>query len=172
MLVIAACLGFILRTWGSNRGRSLSGHGAQHRRSYLLFAAGLLLGGALFYTFAVRWLAPSLGLGTIFNTVIGFSIVCELVTALMPDNGGRNSFIHRTAAWTMAVCMFALVVILFCAPAVHGLAQVLLLVCTAYLMFDWVMFLFVKWSRPYFLIFQSSYIACFYAAILVATYVR
>ena len=170
--IILLSLGLMLRTWGSDQMISLSGHAARQRYSYSLFATALTTGGGLFYVFALRWLVPTLHLSAAFSVVLALATGCELLAAFVPDSGGMRSLIHRWGAWTMAVLMLVLVGLLFAAPRVVGGAKLAAGVLGTCMLLDFYLFLFVKRSRRYFLIFQSSYIVSFYVAILSVTYLR
>lgn len=172
MAIILLSLGFMLRKGGADIKQSLSGHAAIQRWSYALFAGGLLLGGALFYAFATKWLAPTLQLNGWFSAVLAFALICELVTAVVPDSGGRKSFIHRTFAWSMAVGMQIFVLLLWLAPAISSGAKIVVTALLVYMLVDWCLFLFVKASHRHFLVFQGTYILSFYLATLAATYIR
>jgi hypothetical protein len=130
----------------------------------------LSLSIALFTLFTFGWLIPTYKLGVGYGFVLAASLACALVAALVPDGGGRESQIHGVAAWTMAVGMLALVVGLLLAPGLGVFAKFFLAIITSYLVIDWILFLFVRWSRRYFLVFQASYVLCFYLAALVAAY--
>jgi len=172
LLIAAAGLSVILRRWGKDHGRSLSSHSGRQPASYWLFAGSLIASGALFSVFTFQWLMPTYNLGTWFGTIVIVAVICELVAALVPDNGGWRSILHGTGAWTMAVFMLFIVVALLFIPHINVIAKFIMSLLLSYLVLDWFLFLFVKWSRKRFLIFQSTYILCFYLAILAVTYIR
>jgi hypothetical protein len=170
LATIIVGLGYILRRWGKKSVLSLSSHAARQRPSRVIFAICLSLSIALFTLFTFGWLIPTYKLGVGYGFVLAASLACALVAALVPDGGGRESQIHGVAAWTMAVGMLALVVGLLLAPGLGVFAKFFLAIITSYLVIDWILFLFVRWSRRYFLVFQASYVLCFYLAALVAAY--
>lgn len=152
LIIILLSLGLMLKVGGTDVRNSLSGHAAIQRRSYAVFVAALAGGGILFYLFAVRWLEPTLHLALPFNVILVLTVVCELTAAFIPDSGGKKSLVHRTFAWSMA----------------KGAITILL----AYMVLDWCLFLFVKSSHRFFLVFQSTYVLSFYLATLATTYIR
>jgi|GEM_PF-3280210 len=171
-IIIVVSLGTMLKLWGGDRTRSLSNHGANHKQSYFLFMTALVVAGLLFCGFFLWWLAPTLGLAPWCDVVVLCTVICELVAAFVPDNGGRNSLIHKIGAWTMAVGMLVLSILLYKAPHITHAAQVVLVVLIGYMLINWCLFLFVRPSRRYFLIFQSAYVLSFYATVLATTYIR
>ena len=169
LLIIISGLSLVLRE-GRDHTRSLSSHAALKRPLSLLFAATLAAGALLFYLFAFEWLIPTLGLNTFFGTVMIAAAVCALVAAVVPDSGGTKSIIHGIGAWTMAVLMLVLVIILLASPVVGVTAKFVLAVLASYMVLDWFLFVFVKRSHKLFLIFQSTYVLCFYIAMLAVAY--
>jgi hypothetical protein len=113
---------------------------------------------------------PALGLNTFFGAVMIAAAICALVAAVVPDSGGTKSLVHGVAAWTMAVLMLVLVLTLLFTPAIGVVAKFVLAVLASYMVFDWFLFLFVKRSHKLFLIFQSTYVLCFYIAMLAVAY--
>lgn len=172
LLIAAAGLSVILKKWGHHRALSLSTHAVLQRPSYWLFAASLIAGGVLFYVFTVAWLMPSYNLGAWFGVLTALAVGCELATALIPDNGGHRSTIHGIVAWTMAVLMMFIAIALIFVPGVSIVAKFFESILLSYLVLDWFLFLFIKSSRKLFLIFQSTYVLCFYLSILAVTYIR
>jgi len=172
LLIAVAGLSYIIKKWGKHHNFSLSTHAAMQKPSYWLFASCLIASGVLFYLFTVLWLMPTYNLGLWFGVLTVITVVCELVAALIPDNGGRRSLLHGTAAWLMAVLAMFIVVALLFVPGVSVIAKFILGVLLSYLVLDWFLFLFIKWSHKWFLVFQSSYILCFYLALLAVAYIR
>jgi hypothetical protein len=159
-----------LRVWGRDHALSLSGHAAKQRPSYLLFLGGLITAGVLFYFFGSFWLAPILGLNAAFSVILAATAVLEVATALVPDAGGIKSTVHRTAAWSMAVGMGVLGVLVTTAPGISGMAQLICGMLVGYMVFAFLLFLFVPQTRAHFLIYQSSYVLSFFIVMLVPAY--
>lgn len=170
--LILLVMAVTLKKWGKDHALSLSGHAARQRPSYLVFLGGLLAAGVLFYGFGSQWLAPTLGLDAAFAIVLAAATVLELITAIVPDIAGVKSNIHRIAAWSMAVCMGVLGILVAFAPGLSALARTICIILVGYMGFALLLFLFVKRSRAYFLLFQGSYVLSFFAVMLVATYLR
>ncbi len=170
--LILVVMSVTLHVWGKDHATSLSGHAAKQRPSYLLFLSGLTTAGILFYLFGSHWLAPELRLNAVFAVLLATATILELVTALVPDAGGIKSTIHRVAAWSMAVSMGVLGVLVTVAPGISGIAQVICTLLVSYMGFTIFLFLFVPKTRAHFLIYQGSYVLCFFAVMLVAAYVR
>lgn len=170
LVAILVGLGYILHRWGWRTVLSLSTHAAMQRPSYIIFATSLTVSGMLCAGFVYGWLAPTFELAMGFEVIFGLALLCALISAVVPDSGGVNGKIHGVAAWSMAVLMLVLVVALLLTPGIGVIAKFLLAVLGSYMLLDWILFLFVRSTRRFFLIFQSSYVLCFYLALLVAGY--
>lgn len=161
-----------LRVWGRDHALSLSGHAAKQRASYVLFLSGLTAAGVLFYLFGSQWLAPTLQLNVFFSVLLAAAAILELLTAAVPDSGGIKSKIHRFAAWSMALCMGVLGILVTIAPSMYGWAQTVCAVLVAYMIFTLFLFLCVPKTRAHFLVYQSSYVLSFFIVMLAPAYVR
>jgi hypothetical protein len=172
LVSVFAGLGYILKRWGKVSIMSLSSHAARQRHSYLVFASAITVSCVLFALFMFGWLIPTLGMPAWYSTLTAVALVCALIAAYVPDNGGRNSTIHGIGAWTMAVSSLVLVAGLLFSSEVGVAAKFIASILLSYMVLDWILFLFVKWSHKFFLVFQSSYMVCFYVGMLVAAYLR
>ena len=170
LLVAVAGLGDIINRWGKRAVLSLSSHAAMQRPSYKIFAATLIASSLLCATFVYGWLVPTFQLAMGFEIIFGAALVCAFIAAIVPDGGGKQSQIHGAGAWTMAVLMLVLVAALLFTPGIGVMAKFLLAVLASYMLLDWILFLFVKWTHRFFLVFQSTYVLCFYLALLVVGY--
>jgi len=166
-LTLAVGIGFIIRRWGKVSILSLSKHAARQQESRMIFAVSLTLSIVLFGLFGFGWLVPALQLGVGYGVLLGLALGCALVAGLVADAGGWQGRVHGVTAWTMAVCMPLLIGGLLIAPRVGVAAKFFLAIILSYLVFDWVLFTFARWSRKFFLIFQASYVLCFYLAMLL-----
>ena len=170
LLVAVAGLSYIIKRWGSRAVLSLSSHAAMQRPSYKVFAGTLIASGLLCATFVYGWLVPTFQLAMGFEVIFGAALICALIAAVVPDAGGAQSRVHGLGAWTMAVLMLVLVTALLLTPDIGVAAKFMVAVLASYMLLDWILFLFVKWTRRFFLIFQSTYVLCFYLALLVVGY--
>ncbi len=174
ILIMVVTAVYLMWRWPQGKKSSLSRHGGSRAKAYWLFGGAMTVSALLFYVFARWWFAPTLGLVNLFNILLFAGVVLQLFTAWIPDRGdGKTmSHLHGRAAYSMAFIMMLLVgCIIFAAMApalVHWLAAAVF----AYMGFSWYRFLFDKRSHAHYLMYQTVYIATFYAVILVATYVR
>lgn len=168
--VITGALALMLYIWGRDHSASLSKHAARHTLTYLLFLVSLFIGGVLFYLFATRWLGPTLGVSAIFSIVLVLATACEFIAAIVPDSGGTRSRIHQSAAWSMALLMLVLILLIMTAPAAGALVRAVSGLAAMYMLIDLGLFLFVKATHKYFLFFQSTYIGVFYVAVISTAY--
>jgi hypothetical protein len=164
-------IGYVLRRWGTQKVFSMSRHAGRQRHSALIFSTTLLLSIALTALFAFGWLVPRFLLPGVFTVMLAIGLICATVAAIVPDTGsGWQGKAHGVGAWTMAALLPFLVIVLLFAAGVGVLAKFFLAILLSYMILDWFLFIFVRWSRRYFLIFQASYVFCFYVALLVVAY--
>lgn len=161
LLLALLGVGWILRAYGHDTTHSLSLHAAKQRFSYFVFLASLILSACAFYLFSYYWLVPHFALDMQFTVVVFITIGLIVITAIMPDSGGVKSFIHALAAWTMAVSLLVILVLLAFSGLPTLLAQIIIWTAISYMLIDWTLFLFVKRSKRYFLIFQGTYVLSF-----------
>jgi hypothetical protein len=165
-------MSLMLRSDAIDLRQSLSGHAAiKRRKNYVPYASGLIIAGILFYVFTIKWLAPTLHLGTLFDLLVILTVLCELVAVFVPDHVGAKRQVHRTSAWLMALGMLiSVIILLFAAP--DWSAKILVGMFLSYMILGVSLFLFVASSHRYFLFFQSTYILSFYIAVLATAYAR
>lgn len=173
MAVAAAMV--LVKLWPRGTASSISQHaGGGHRAAYLLFAGVLIGGGFLFFLFMWRWFIPALQLPAGFGYVMALGYALLVATALIPDraDGGRASRLHGKVAYSMAGVMPVLTLWLALAPGVSVLARIVAAAATAWMVVCVYLYIFVKSTHPHYLVYQSSYIASFYASILAAAYLH
>lgn len=170
--VIAAW--FMLRRYPMGRHASISQHAAAQRATYYLFAGVLTGAGLLFWLFLWRWFGPFVGAPGVFYLFLALGIVCQIITAWVPDTGqqDRQSRIHRKAAFTMAFMMAFMAGALVFAEHISLAARLFVAAVTAWMIISWFLFVFVKRTHQHFLVYQAIYIASFYAAVLFAAFAR
>ena len=90
---------------------TISKHAASSRTASWLFAAILIVLGAAFYWWIIKWLTPQLELSLAFSVTLTIAILCQFIAALAPDIDGWRGVAHRWSAWSMAVLYLPLSVL-------------------------------------------------------------
>lgn len=169
-LFAALGVGSILKAFGHDHTLSMSSHAAKQRTSYWVFLVSLCFAVLCFYLFTFFWLIPERNISGVTSTLIVVALALLLVAAIIPDSGGKKSWWHGIAAWSMAFFLACITVSLLLLGNLPPGAYGVVFTVTLYLIADWFLFLFIKRSRKYFLIFQASYVAAFYIAMLAVAY--
>ena len=124
---------------------------------------------ALFFFFAL-WLVPVKGLPGTFLWIAAISILFQIASTWVPEEGGRKTIVHRLLTSVSGVALLSLVAIIATASilsaAIRGAAWVALLAMVALLMVA----LGNQKGFRYALLLQAGYYAMFFGVILLVTY--
>jgi hypothetical protein len=171
MVFLSWAAGFyLLKKWRNKELRTISTHASSAKPALWLFASVLIIAGGIFYAWLAFWLAPRLGLGTIFQILVAATFLSQAVTALVPDIPGRQHDIHHVVAYTMATLFLPVAWWTIIAPETSPIARIIGVVGGIYMA---VSFLFVVILGKYqhqFLKFQISYIVMLQIVVLAAAY--
>ncbi|MEO6760956.1 MAG: hypothetical protein ABI220_01090 [Candidatus Saccharimonadales bacterium] len=176
ILIVVLATAVMLIRWRGDNSMSMSMHAALDRRAYLMFAVALSLGGLLFYIFEIKWLVSHLNLSAAFVTFASLGLVLQLIAAWVPDVPGLKRRIHRPSAYTMAAIMGILLVFLAVAPAISTMALMVSMIALAIMAMVFGIFMIGSVSQLFssaksnYLIFQGSYVAVFFVAVLTVAY--
>jgi hypothetical protein len=164
----------LLKTWPQGKHASISQHAGAQTKTFWVFMVVMTLDNLLLLVFIWKWFVPAIGLRPGFAAIFTLGFLLQATAALIPDrgDGSRASKNHALAAFSMAGVMPLLTLWLALSPHVGTLPRLLSALGTAWMFFSFYLFLFVRRSRKHFLIFQTIFIATFYACILATTYLR
>ncbi len=161
---------FMLTKWRGENRPTISRHASSTKGAYWLFLALLVGGGSVFYVWLVDWFAPHLQLGTVFKSVLTLVILCQIVTAVVPDIGERRKLVHHLAASIMCVLYIPLATLILTSSRLSLLARIVVVVAAAYMVVALVWVVILNRNRDRFLLFQTLYVMIFQSAILTAAY--
>jgi hypothetical protein len=172
--IAVAAAWYLVKTWPKGRGSSLSRHAGAHKTAYWIFMAVLVGDGLLFYLFMLKWFVPAMHLAAGYTVLLTLGYALQVGTAFIPDraDGSRLSRSHGLVAFSMAGVMELLTTWLVFADGVSVPARLLAGIGAGWMTFFWLLFVFVKSTHRFFLVYQTLYIASFYVCILAATYIR
>lgn len=161
---------YLLKKWRDKELHSISEHAASHPIAMRLFAGVLISCGAIFYWWLIFWLAPRLGLHSVFQTIAIVTFIFQTITAVIADVPGRKRTVHRLTAYTMAFLFIPLAWLVVFAPATSVFAKVFGILAAAYMTTSFFWGVVLKRSRDKFLTLQVIYIMTLQLVVLVAAY--
>lgn len=150
---------------------TISRHAASNRAASHLFAVILILVGAAFYWWLIKWFVPHLGLTFVFQFILAITILCQFIAALAPDVDGWRGVIHRWSAWLMAILYLPLSVLIIISPQMTLLLQVICSLLLAYMFVGFVLVAMMGKAKSKYLLLQASYIVSFQLIIVLAAYI-
>lgn len=149
---------------------TISKHAASSRTASWLFAAILIVLGAAFYWWIIKWLTPQLELSLAFSVTLTIAILCQFIAALAPDIDGWRGVAHRWSAWSMAVLYLPLSVLIILSPQLALTIQVICSLLLAYMFIGFMLVAVMGKAKSKYLPLQASYIVSFQLIILLAAY--
>jgi hypothetical protein len=161
---------YLVRKWRGTYAMSISKHAASAKGASKLFAVVLVGGGGLSYWWLIQWFTPHLELEAVFVVLLSFTAIAQIVVVLIPDTIGWRHHVHQKVALTMAACYVPLTYLILASSKVSTPARIIAYICIANVVVAWLLFLSVKKTHNYYLIFQSLYIVAFQIIILSAAY--
>ena len=101
---------------------------AGRKTSRQVFFWGLLISGLLFGALMYGWFIPHFMLSRLFGLLIAVLIGCQILTGIVPARGKRLNSLHLAFAFSLAVCMLAVVVWFVATPTINTSIRVLNLI--------------------------------------------
>lgn len=171
-LVVGSWIGgyYLVRRWYNKDLPTISMHAASDKVAARIFASILIGFGLVFCYWLVRWFAPHLGLNAYFQTILAFTIVCQIVVGLAPDTTGWSRTIHRWAAYTMAVLYLPLSMLIIASDQLTTLARALCISLAVYMLAAFIFVAIAGRAKSKYLFFQVSCLVAFQLLILSAAY--
>lgn len=163
---------YLVRTWRGTYKMSISQHAASARGASKIFTVTLVLIGGVFYIWLVGWFVPHLELGSVSVALLSVTVTLQFISGLIPDSYGWRKIVHRATAYTMAGLYIPLTYLIVSSDQLTAAAQYVSAVCITYMAVATFLFIFAKWAKNYYLIFQSFYIVAFQLIILSAAYLK
>lgn len=160
---------WLLIKWHGKDLLSISRHAASSPMTMLLFAVVLIGVGGMLYAWMWWWLAPKLGLGLVFNSLLVLAYVCQVFTAAIPDVAGWRRLAHKIFAWTMAAVFWPLGWLIATAPDMSLAARILCIVLALYMTFG-IASVLAGQGKQRFLFLQASYVVALQLLVLIAAY--
>jgi hypothetical protein len=172
ILVVLSWLGgyMLISRFYSKDLPTISKHAASNRAASRLFAAILILVGAAFYWWLIKWLTPHLELTFMFQVILTITIFCQFIAALAPDIDGWRGVTHRWSAWLMAILYLPLSVLIITSPQMTVTPQIICSLLVAYMFIGFILVAIMGKAKSKYLPLQASYIVSFQLIILIAAY--
>lgn len=106
VLFIVLLLIFLLVYWGFDYSKTFSQHAARSKSSILYYFFVFFFFLLAFSVFMLNWFIPKIELSELFGYVFVLGVTGQLIAVIIPEVGGRNTFVHQCAAGVMAVSVF------------------------------------------------------------------
>lgn len=164
-LTLSLVVMFLL--WPPELSKTLSQNAARRRSSIIYYGIIFAIFLVPFTFYILGWFAPQLGLGVVFSVVYLFGLLGQVIALIIPETTGIKVSIHRIAAFAMTLSLMALTGLLALSPQVGGLRHWLSVLVFAWMAFSWVVFIFVKRTHKYSLVFQLLYSYLFLILLII-----
>ena len=173
-LITITGLWIVLKVWPYGISRTFSQHVARHKASviYYILLFSIILPLLLLYIF--KWFIPTFNPPVLFGFFLILASVSQYGCVLVPETGGRKTFIHQMLAFLAADCLLPATFLISLTPAVSSAGRVVAVITS--LLMATIIAIFVKayiknkGQHKYLLVIQASYFALFFITLIVATY--
>jgi len=170
LLILLPGLAFIVWRWPLGRHATFSQHVAGKRSSrlyyFLLFAITLPILCIFFW----RYFVPTYQLSHVTMLLVAIAALSQIACTLIPETGGKKTATHQTLAGISALCLLPILVIIVFAPTISILEKVACVVCGGAMLVIILSAAIFRNRKLPLLIFQASYFAAFFIAIIFVTY--
>lgn len=161
----------LLASHHPDRQKSISQHAAKNSRYHVIYGVFEIAVVAAFTLFMFSWFIPELNLGRVSSIAAVIGLIGMIIAAIVPDRKGKKNKIHGLGAYSMAMSMLIINIVLFNDPNVGLVTKTVLAVCISYMMFGWfVAVINQQFYRNRILHFQIVYFLAFHIPIILATY--
>lgn len=173
-LITVIGLSVILKVWPYGINRTFSQHVARHKASiiYYILLFSIILPLLLLYIF--NWFIPTFNPPALFGFLLVLASVSQYGCVLVPETGGRKTFMHQMLAFLAADCLLPATLVVALTPAVSPIGRAVAAISS--LLMATIIAIFVKaytknkGQHKYLLVIQASYFALFFITLIVATY--
>lgn len=161
---------FLLYKWRGKKSKSLSQHAILTKSSYFFFVSIFAVTAPLFYLFVFNWFIPFFNMSKLFVNLIIIELFFQIIYVLIPDKKGFRGILHKLFAYSFAVILVPLNIMIFTSNNVSFIGKFVTLICILYMIFGLLLLIWKRGRLSQYLYFQTAYVLCFHASILVATY--
>lgn len=112
--------GYLLLSQKTKRKSTISEHAVLHKKSFMLYVLGHLLGGAFFLIFAKQYYLHTVNINWLFGLAV-FTVVFEYIQAFLPA-GGKTNTPHTITAlvmWASFITMGLLTIVFVPASSIR-----------------------------------------------------
>lgn len=170
IVVLWSAGSYVLHKFFESKDKTFSAHVAYNNQALIPWAVGITLNGIFFWLFAVLWLMPTFQLPSLFMIIFSVTVLCQFITAWVPDRKGWMSNVHTITAYTMALGM-AIVPLFFVGSHAMVLpVRILAAIASAVMTFELIMLLLVKQDSNNHLVYQIIYAIAFHVTLLAITF--
>ena len=170
MAVMAPVLWYVFRRERLGKFWSISLHASAHRDTTLVFGAGLLTAAAFLAIYFQQWLIPHYDYGWLMRLILGASITCFVLLALVPHYEGKwQGKVHVVVSWAMV--LFMPLTLLFHVLQSNSEGKIIALTGIALQMTLLGIFYGVKGMHEKFAALQTAFIAVYFLCMGILGYI-
>jgi hypothetical protein len=169
--ILTIGLAFILLKWPSGVDHTFSQHIAKRKSSiiyYIVLFTIVLIPLILFF---ILWFGPTFLMPIWFYVFVWTAIIAQFLCALIPEVLGWKENAHRALAFTSAVAIMPITLLIALNNNIVALPRVLAFVGLVFMIYLVIIMAKHNARHPKVLIIQSSYFVVFFGVLIAATYV-
>jgi hypothetical protein len=110
---------------GSSKGKSISTHIASNKKTILLLGALIPIAMVLLIIFVIKYVAPLLGLSTMFIALNVVAYLGYILAAWVPATGGNRTKLHNIFSYGASVLLVPITMILVASPLVATIPKII-----------------------------------------------
>lgn len=168
-------LAILLTKWPRHNHRSISQHAAASKESFRFFTLIQSAVGLITYLFIILWFIPAFNLSFVFGLLYSIVAWLQIISAFIPDNvTGPKSVLHSKLAYSFAVGMIIISIILSTTSTISTFGRVLFALTSMYMFYAMLKYLRAKKRSEElhnYLILQVIFIVSFQVSILTSTFI-
>lgn len=162
----------LIKQHNLDSGKTISKHAAKNTRYHVLYGLLELSVVSLFSIFIFGWFIPEFKLGHSYTLVAIIGVTGTVIAALVADRDGWKGKVHATAAYSMAMSLLLMSLIMLLSPTINTLTRTLLYISITYMSVGSIIAVIyphiyrhsaLKLQVIYFLMFQVPIIAATYS---------
>lgn len=170
-IVLAAGLAYVPVRWPGGLHMTFSQHVARARWSKIYYSLLFLVTLPLLLWFFIAWFVPEKDLPAAFMWFAIVAVIFQIACTFVPEIGGVRTKVHRILAGISGLAMLPLMIILALAEHLSFFTKLVALVMLIAMLVLLTIALRNQNGHGKALLLQIGYYACFFIAILAATYV-
>lgn len=159
-------------TQGKDKTKSISLHAASSKKTIMLLAVLSPISMTLFMIFAAKYVAPLLGLSTMFIILNILADAGYILGAWIPATGGVKTRLHNFFSYGASLLLIPVTIMLATAPYASLVSRLISYIALLIMVVILVIMSRNKRVLPNYLYYQIAYFLAFDISLLAAAYIR